>query len=79
MLTRPTLALLFVAPLLTGCIAAGFEAATLPESSASANPAVAPGQVVWHDDFRAACAASADSGRPVLLFQMLGRLDQEFC
>ena len=41
--------------------------------------AVAPGLVRWHPDFEAACAASEQSGKPVLLFQLLGRLDQEFC
>ena len=43
------------------------------------NPRVQPGAVEWHEDFGAACEASKKSGRPVLLFQMLGRLDQEFC
>ena len=43
------------------------------------NPKVAPGAVTWKKDFAAACAAAKDSGRPVLLFQLLGRLDDEFC
>jgi hypothetical protein len=42
------------------------------------NPKVAPGIVRWHDDFAAACKAAATSGKPVLLFQMLGQLDQRF-
>ena len=29
--------------------------------------------------FDAACAAGRDSGRPVFLFHMMGRLDQRFC
>ncbi len=45
----------------------------------SSNPAVAPGNVKWHSDFDTACQAAKKSGKPVLLFQMLGRLDQEFC
>ncbi len=48
-------------------------------TSAAANPAFAPGKVRWHPTFEAACAAAAKSGKPVFLFQMLGRLDQELC
>ena len=43
------------------------------------NPKVAPGKVKWHADFAAACAASKTSGKPVLLFQMMGKLDDKFC
>ncbi len=46
---------------------------------ALANPKVPPGKVTWHTDFAAACAASAKTGRPVLLFQMMGQLDNKFC
>lgn len=42
------------------------------------NPKVQPGNVNWHADFDAACAAAAKSGRPVLLFQMMGNLDEAF-
>jgi hypothetical protein len=44
-----------------------------------ANPRTRPGLVRWHEDFAAACAAARRSGKPVLLFQMMGRLDQKFC
>jgi hypothetical protein len=47
--------------------------------AAPANPKVEPGLVKWHGDFAAARAASARSGKPVLLFQMLGRMDEHFC
>lgn len=40
---------------------------------------VAPGLVHWHSNYRGALAASAASGKPVLLFVMLGNLDDEFC
>ena len=50
-------------------------AKTLPFS----NPTVEPGKVKWHDDYDAACAASRKSGKPVLLFQMMGNLDDRFC
>ena len=43
------------------------------------NPKVAPGRVAWHPTFAAACAASRVSGKPVLLFQMMGNLDEQFC
>ena len=59
---------------LIGCL-------TLFSLAASANrPAehVAPGKVSWHADYDAALAASKKSGKPVLLFQLLGDLDQRF-
>jgi hypothetical protein len=43
------------------------------------NPKVEPGKVKWHANFAAARAASAKSGKPVLLFQLLGQLDDQFC
>ena len=48
------------------------------KATAAVNPSVEPGRVRWHSDFAAACAASRQSGKPVLLFQLLGRLDQRF-
>ena len=47
-------------------------------SAKSDNPPVRPGKVRWHADYNAALAASKWSGRPVLLFQLLGQLDQKF-
>lgn len=43
------------------------------------NPKVEPGKVRWHQDLAAACAAAKKSGKPVLLFQMMGNLDERFC
>jgi hypothetical protein len=43
------------------------------------NPKVEPGRVRWHGSFDEACRASARSGKPVLLFQMMGKLDDQFC
>jgi hypothetical protein len=43
------------------------------------NPHVEPGKVQWHKSFAEACEASAKSKKPVLLFQMLGKLDDQFC
>jgi hypothetical protein len=48
-------------------------------TAVSENPKVAPGRVSWHPTFAAACAASRASGKPVLLFQMMGNLDEQFC
>ena len=42
------------------------------------NPPVQPGLVRWHSDFASACQASKISGKPVLLFQMLGMLNREY-
>ena len=55
------------------------EAARSADPAVPANPKVAPGLVRWHADLAAAQAASRVSGKPVLLFQMLGNLDDEFC
>ena len=43
------------------------------------NPKVQPGDVRWHASFAAACEAAKKSGKPVLLFQMMGKLDDQFC
>jgi hypothetical protein len=43
------------------------------------NPAVSPGLVRWHPSFSDAQAAAHRSGKPVLLFHMMGRLDRQFC
>jgi hypothetical protein len=51
----------------------------LAAKAAETNPKVQPGLVRWHADYAAACAAGKESGKPVLLFQMMGRLDQQFC
>ncbi|HJZ58198.1 MAG TPA: hypothetical protein VKE74_24865 [Gemmataceae bacterium] len=50
-----------------------------PANSDAENPTVEPGKVKWHKTFEEAKAASEKSGKPVLLFQMMGRLDQQFC
>lgn len=49
--------------------------ATAPVPDAKAQP----GKVHWHPTLDAARAAAAKSGKPVLLFHMMGRLDQTFC
>lgn len=62
--------------------AGGRSSATTPTPTPPAdadNPRVRPGRVNWHEGFDAACAASDQSGKPVLLFHMMGRMDQRFC
>ena len=40
---------------------------------------VLPGKVNWHKSLSQALDRSRTSGKPVLLFYMLGSLDKEFC
>lgn len=55
------------------------QSATTPQAGPLVNPKVQPGTVAWHATFEAACAASRKSGKPVLLLQMMGKLDEQFC
>ena len=43
------------------------------------NAHVAPGKVHWHATFADACQAAQKSRKPVLLFHMMGKLDDLFC
>jgi hypothetical protein len=43
------------------------------------NPVVSAGKVRWHKSFADARAAARKSGKPVLLFHMMGQLDRQFC
>jgi hypothetical protein len=66
--------------LLAGTAGVDNDGRAMPkEGSIFVNPKVAPGKVRWHKDFASACAAAARSGKPVLLFHMMGRLDDKFC
>lgn len=60
-------------------LAAKTVLAAVSPSSKFVNPKVQPGKVHWHKDFDAACRAAGKSGKPVLLFQMMGKLDDQFC
>jgi hypothetical protein len=59
----------------TAAIVAGSTAT----KDADANPKVKPGDVKWHASFADARKASEKSGKPVLLFQLMGKLDDQFC
>jgi hypothetical protein len=52
-----------------------------PRSTATASDVqhVRPGLVSWHASLAEACDASRQSGKPVLVFQMMGKLDEKFC
>ena len=52
---------------------------TTPPVEKVGPPAARPGKVTWHKDFPTACRASRESGKPVLLFQLMGKLDEVFC
>jgi len=43
------------------------------------NPTVPAGKVRWHASFADAQGAAQRSGKPVLLFHMMGQLDRQFC
>jgi len=48
------------------------------DNASDDNPEVEPGKVKWHEDYAAACQAAKQSGKPVLLFHLMGQLDQRF-
>jgi hypothetical protein len=63
---------------------ASFALGTTPQgtpapSDESSQRRVRPGRVRWHEDFAEACTASRRSGKPALLFHMMGRLDEKLC
>ena len=55
-----------------------FTAWLFADRSSVANPTVSAGLVDWHRDFSTAIAASKQSGKPVLLFTLLGNLDETY-
>jgi hypothetical protein len=59
-------------------VVAGTAPATTTPSSPN-NPTVEPGKVKWHKTLADAQAAAEKSGRPVLVFHMMGQLDKQFC
>ena len=50
-----------------------------PDKKDFVNPKVPAGKVRWHSSFDAARKAAQKSGKPVLLFQMMGKLVEQFC
>ncbi|MBL4845042.1 MAG: hypothetical protein JKY65_05925 [Planctomycetes bacterium] len=75
--TLTTLALLTV-------VGAGALVLNTPNTTAQANDAPDfernnPDLVEWQQDRTAASALATKGDRPLLVFQLLGNLDQEFC
>lgn len=56
-----------------------------PRPARAASPVVAPhdrvstGLITWHNNVQEAMSKSAKSGKPVLVFHMMGMLDDRFC
>jgi hypothetical protein len=57
----------------------GVAMTTSSVAAVSTASKVAPGKVHWHASLAEATAAAEKTGKPVLHFQLLGDLDQEFC
>ena len=74
--------LVFLVAVLASCTSNPSTDHLLLDSALRVSPVsqpVSPGLVPWHVDREAALAAAKESGRPILLFQMFGRLDERFC
>src|SRR5262245_10492547 len=57
---------------------AALQKALAAETAEAKNPTVEPGKVKWHKSLADAEAAAEKSGRPVLVFHMMGQLDKQF-
>jgi hypothetical protein len=66
-----------IEPAVLRVVASTAPATTTPSNPN--NPTVEPGKVKWHKTLADAQAAAEKSGRPVLLFHMMGQLDKQFC
>ena len=51
----------------------------VPPAASIHNPTVEAGKVKWHATLAEAQAAAKKSGKPVLIYQMMGYLDKKFC
>ena len=60
-------------------LALGRSSGLGPDELPPLEESVKPGEVRWHGSFEKALAAAGVSGKPVMLFQLLGRLDEGFC
>ena len=52
---------------------------SVPLTSKVPNPKVKPGLVDWHASVNDALLAARTTGKPVLLLNLLGNLDEGFC
>jgi hypothetical protein len=76
----PTGALVMSLALLPAAPSQHWKGSAQPVTRADfVNPKVFAGNVHWHTSFESAREAAAKSGKLVLLFQMMGKLDDQFC
>ncbi len=71
-----------IEPAVKNLVATASAPARTPTPAANdkfVNPKVQPGKVRWHATLADARAAASKSKKPVLLFQMMGKLDDQFC
>lgn len=66
-------------PIAKGRVEDPLKRAIEPLALPAPDQPVRAGLVNWHADLPAARAAARASGKPILLFQLLGRLDEAFC
>jgi hypothetical protein len=52
---------------------------SLVANAVPANPTIEAGKVKWHPSLADACATAKKTGKPVLVFHMMGQLDKQFC
>lgn len=71
-----TMLILLAAPLV---LASPSQDLTRPDLQDISFTQIAEPAVRWHEDYDAALLAAEKSRKPVLLFQLLGRLDEELC
>jgi len=68
-----------IEPPVKALVGAGTAPAPARPGADFVNPKVRPGKVRWHATFADAGAAARKSKKPVLLFQLMGKLDDQFC
>jgi hypothetical protein len=69
-----------IEPTVSKLVAATAPGTPVPPAAADPNnPTVEAGKVKWHKSLADARTASEKSGRPVLVFHMMGQLDKQFC
>lgn len=68
-----------IEPAVSRMVANTAPATVPPVPSSPNNPTVEPGKVKWHKSLADAQVAAEKSGKPVLLFHMMGQLDKQFC
>jgi hypothetical protein len=66
-------------PTLCGLACVALLAGGVARAEEPANPKCEPGKVRWHPDVDTACKAAMQSGKPVFIFYMMGKLDDQFC